>query len=51
MTTNTTRYDLVEIDARARQMRADMMAAAVRSAIAWFRKPRAQGVATRGQTA
>jgi len=51
MTTDTERFDLVEIEARARQLRADMMAAAFRRAFAWLRKPRGVSAPVLGRTA
>lgn len=51
MTTDTVRYDLVEIDARARQMRADMISAGLRRAVAWLRAPRAAGTEIVGKPA
>ncbi len=51
MTTDTVRYDLVEIDARARQMRADIFSAGLRRAVAWLRAPRAAGTEIVGKPA
>lgn len=51
MTTNTQRYDLVEVDVLARQMRADMLAAAFRRLLARLRRPRGAGPATAAQAA
>lgn len=50
-TISTPSYDLVEIEARARQMRADMITTMLRTAFAWARKPRATTGRTLGQTA